>query len=298
MFTVVPGNPDSPKPRVCPLAFRQKKLHELCQSYSQKTYRESISGKEKINFGGSIFNKEKKVFICRINKGGIISIIDFLGELNTSPRYNNVVPVLAYNKVGELELRVPLNFMNRSFDQSKVEYDQYNIVRRFPLDMAIHMFAGYRKLIIARHPLQRLVSGYFQRKSFLHRNLTLAEFLRHWISHRLQQDPHWEDFQSSCYPCLMDYNYVFKLDNINEQIHIINPELGASLDKRFPETHTNPEYETNTLYKYDPILRKLEKDHPKLFQNVLDSLSFDMQMFGYEWKNHESICNYPDGNCC
>ncbi len=290
---------DSPQPRMCPLAFRKKKLRELCQSYRQKGL-QGVDDREKkeVHFGGSIFNKERKIFICRVNKGGIISTTHFLSELNTSPRYNNVVPILSYNKVGDLELILPLNFMNRSFDQSKVEYDQYNIVRRFPLDMAIHMFADYRKLIIVRHPLQRLVSGYFQRKSHLPRNMSLVEFLKHWVSQHLRRDPHWENLQSSCYPCLMDYTYILKLDNINEQIHKINPELGASLNKRFPETHTNPEYGTHTLYKYDPIFRMLEKEHPELFQNVLDSLSFDMQMFGYEWKNHKSICNYPDGYCC
>ena len=48
---------------------------------------------------------------------------------------------------------------------------------------------------------------------------SFSEFLRHLIDKNpvsVQRNEHWENFWSLCYPCDIDYDYILKLDTIEE----------------------------------------------------------------------------------
>ena len=51
-------------------------------------------------------------------------------------------------------------------------------------------------------------------------------------------------------------------------------------------------------FKYDDILQTMQREHPQLFQYVLDTYKLDMEMFGYSWQRNTSVCLQQGDQCC
>ncbi len=173
---------------------------------------------------------------------------------------------------------------------------------RMTLDDAIARYSGYRKYIIVRHPLQRVVSGFFEVQR-IHdpegkmRNFTHA--LRDYILNEVF-DPHWMEFYDACRPCEFKYDAVLKAETLETDIEALKWKFQLGLDKEFPMSHlsANPDFHIANHTKYDAILRDLERTEPELFRDLLCKYDVDMKMFGYQWKEHSSVCVSGPGGCC
>ncbi len=160
------------------------------------------------------------------------------------------------------------------------------MINTMPLEPAIKTYHDFHKLLIVRHPLQRLVSAYFQilklrRNVGTFRNFVKKDVLKH-------ENAHWLDYQSSCHPCVMEYDFILQQENIDREFPYFSNHLGLNPDYPYPESNVNSEGDHSNVYRYDDILRGLEKDEPDLFIKLLDKYQVDMDMFGYYWRNHSS----------
>ena len=140
---------------------------------------------------------------------------------------------------------------------------------------------SYYKFAVVRHPLDRLVSGYtdklaggneiFERilgskilgtlrpnasKSEIKRGkgVTFQEYIK-YLTYALGADQHFQNYQDHCHPCIIDYDYIVKLEtHETDGKYIINEHLsgfgadslvnkhsrrgGATLSKHLPEFET------------------------------------------------------------
>ncbi len=170
------------------------------------------------------------------------------------------------------------------------------------LEDAIRKHSDYRKYIIVRHPLQRVVSGFFevQKKHDPEgkiKNFTQA--LRDYILNEVF-NPHWMEFYDACHPCDVKYDAVLKAETLETDIEALNRKFQLGSDKEFPMFHlsANPDFHNANHTKYDAILRDLERTEPELFRDLLCKYDVDMKMFGYQWKEHSSVCVSGPGGCC
>ena len=65
---------------------------------------------------------------------------------------------------------------------------------------------------------------------------TFDEFLKALVDHTpnaLVQNNHWQSFGSLCFPCDVKYDYIMKLDTINEDSDFLFQTLGRLLLLRF-----------------------------------------------------------------
>ena len=130
--------------------------------------------------------------------------------------------------------------------------------------------------------------------------MPFCEFIERKVLNGGTDDMHWMEYFRSCAFCHLDYDFVLKLETINEDLPEANKHLGIDPNYQFPVNHVNPTIHKSdpiSAYKYDDILQKFERDHPKLFQKVLRKYKADMVTFGYVWENHRSGCLYREGQC-
>ncbi len=244
---------------------------------------------------GSIENSEMRMFFCRINKAGITSAIHFFSSMNADRK----LPLyIAHAQKGSVALRFESeSFRTRPKPHGKgVEHGSngtYVMIKNIALQPALERYRDYRKLVIVRHPLQRLVSAYFQKRT------SARETFREFVQNRVlaTNNIHWLDYQSSCHPCLMEYDVVLQQENIDEEFPYFSKHLGLNPRYPYPRSNVNAQANDTDVYRYDAMFRDLEMSDATLFRRILDKYQIDMEMFGYYWRDHSSG-RILDGRVC
>ena len=127
----------------------------------------------------------------------------------------------------------------------------------------MYMISTYTKIMIVRHPLERLLSAYnnkfcsnttdgnafqknyarqmiaFARQIPLYevpedgKGMTFNEFL-YFLSHQktIHMQEHWRPMHQICFPCLIQYDYIGKFETIEKDSNEILSRLGSSI--KFP----------------------------------------------------------------
>ncbi len=117
-----------------------------------------------------------------------------------------------------------------------------------------------------------------------------------------KSDNHHLDYQQSCHPCLMKYDYVGKTETLALDNADLSELLTGDPDILYKKGHVNEllssENITSEDFKYDEILRDFERENPDAFKKLLDWYSADMRLFGYTWVNGHSGCEYGNLGCC
>ena len=68
-------------------------------------------------------------------------------------------------------------------------------------------------------------------------------------------DLHWLDYQSSCHPCVMEYDFVLQQENINKEFPYFSKHMGLNPDYPYPRERVNTKVDKSNVYRYDNILR-------------------------------------------
>ncbi|XP_037781898.1 LOW QUALITY PROTEIN: carbohydrate sulfotransferase 11-like [Penaeus monodon] len=146
----------------------------------------------------------------------------------------------------------------------------------------------YTKMIVVRHPFERLLSAYLDKfvvsgNSYYMKNfarpimkkfrgddsqvpetgdgLTFGGFVRYVISLKKYSyfDEHWKPISELCYPCAIRYDVIVKYETLIEDSERFLRLIGAPADLHFPPA--NPRNTSRVLKKYfADIPRKQQED--------------------------------------
>ncbi len=258
--------------------------------YKLKSWKNQTRNKPVIK--AVVENQAMKIFYCVVNKAGCTSTVRFFTSMNSNrklARYNDNI------ENGKVALHLETSDFFRARPRSLGIGIKHNSIGRYrniitmPLKPAIKKYKNWQKLLIVRHPLQRLVSAYFQTSKWLHVT-SFRDFIQNEVLRG--EDEHWLDYQHSCHPCLLDYDFVLHQETIDYEFPYFSHSVGLNPEYPYPRANVNRKVvESNSsMYSqgYDDMLRDLELKEPKLFHQVLEKYKVDMEMFGYQWRNHRS----------
>ena len=174
----------------------------------------------------------------------------------------------------------------------------------------LHRLDTYFKFLVVRHPLDRLLSGYYEklvknnkyykqglgkyivelvRKEPTHRALTEADeftftellmmlliFHQNWK----KVDGHWENYFKLCLPCAIKYDYIAKLETSDfDAQHIIQHKLSKKfmgMNRKLNVFRNQSDY-----VEYGKVLAEYDSVPNDLLCEVLKYYRDDMEMFGY-----------------
>ena len=171
----------------------------------------------------------------------------------------------------------------------------------------------YTKMIVVREPLDRLVSAWGDKmahielpqnapyfKSFARSILrmyrkdmneeklktglgvTLDEFLRFVGNDKLlaatRDEPHWMHYDQLCHPCFVKYDYILKVETMDEDSEEMLSRVFKS-DVRLPKSN-------KAAIKGGPD-ELLNKIPASVLEGIHKRFNQDFQMFGYDWSYHK-----------
>lgn len=172
----------------------------------------------------------------------------------------------------------------------------------------MHRLETYTKVMFVREPLERIVSAFRDKfenpnphyHSLLGRpiiskyrlnasqealltgnGVTFKEFVQYLLDvHRpVGMDIHWEQMNQLCNPCLIDYDFIGKFENMEEESNIVLRLTGAPANVTLPNfKDRNPTDERTTvdiMQKYFSQVSLQER------QRVYDFYYMDYLMFNY-----------------
>lgn len=172
----------------------------------------------------------------------------------------------------------------------------------------MHRLETYTKIMFVREPLERMVSAYrdkFENPNNYYHSLfgkpiiskyranpsqaalktgsgvTFKEFVQYLLDvHRpVGMDIHWEQVNQLCNPCLIDYDFIGKFENMDGESNFVLRRTGAPPNVTVPSFKDRNPSDTRTsmqlTQKYFSQVGMLEK------QRVYDFYYMDYLMFNY-----------------
>ncbi len=278
----------------CSLSDRVQLISHWCRDHR--------SGRHDTSTGGThhraIYSKDRgclQLLLCAIEKVASMASMRYFSSLSQSGGMETFV-----YQDGR---KIPNGRYYALDGATLYNYGEFEEVRGIPRSVLTNNFSNYTKMILVRHPLQRLVAAYYQLRPSDEgrgRTDTFAQFVQEMV---LAQEPndHYKPYIAACDPCSIHYNYVLKLENLKPELRQVNIELGVDPLATMPEYHINQEPVMSAdgwPYKYDSVLRQLESSHPDLFKRLLEAYRADLEMFGYTWTEQGSGCGYRENGCC
>ena len=169
--------------------------------------------------------------------------------------------------------------------------------------------ATYTKFIFARHPFVRILSAYrnkyadlkvYRKDTYFHifskkimkkyrknptpqdlktgENITWHEWVQYLTDpqERSGFDDHWQEIYQMCSPCKIHYDYIGKLETVNDDAKYMLTNLELDDKVSYPaKANSHP---TNSSKTYDTFFGDLTVDKLKQLWNVYH---LDFELFGY-----------------
>ncbi|XP_039259617.2 carbohydrate sulfotransferase 11-like [Styela clava] len=168
-----------------------------------------------------------------------------------------------------------------------------------------HRLLTYYKVMMVREPLHRVLSAYrdkflgnmdpiFQKMANkIHSKFTnsheqidnssqsisfeeFANFVSQMSSTKIN-NRHWEFYYRLCSPCIIKYDYIAKLETVDEDMDYIMDKVGMT-NKSFPQNYP-PQKRTN-----DKKVAEYFKNLPELKKSLIRKYKYDFELFGYSPK--------------
>lgn len=118
-------------------------------------------------------------------------------------------------------------------------------------------------------------------RRFRNTSFTFNQFLHHvvWTHDLGMPDEHWMTYTETCDPCRMKFDYILKLETIQEEVHHLFCEVLGYRGVSFPLKHRS----------HDHVLRHSEREYywsvsHELMQRLLGIYKYDFAIFGYNQK--------------
>ena len=160
---------------------------------------------------------------------------------------------------------------------------------------------NYKKLIVVRHPLERLISAYLakiyeekvdypkapyqaevlpfvkkHRKNAKNTDITFEEFMLFVTnSSKGRNNEHWKPYDSLCHPCDMQYDIIGKLETIEEDSERFLRMIGAPEQLHYPYRKKRVQTPVYESYKKNVT--------SEIKIGLLKYYGVDFDMFGYEF---------------
>ncbi|XP_048385397.1 carbohydrate sulfotransferase 9-like [Stegostoma tigrinum] len=178
----------------------------------------------------------------------------------------------------------------------------------YSLRKAYELLGSFTKVLFVRDPMERLVSAF--RDKFEHPNVyyhpvfgrailrkyranasaealgtgagvTFGEFVQYLLDPQkpVGMDIHWEPISQLCSPCLIDYDFIGKFEDLEKDANYFLKLIGAPLDLQFPsfkDRHSTDERTTPAVVKH-----YLLQIPPSQRQQIYNLYYLDYLMFNY-----------------
>ena len=155
------------------------------------------------------------------------------------------------------------------------------------------------KFVVVREPFDRLVSAYenkiepddddhfgnmskeislkyrTDKSDFTSRPATFVEFLRLYVDPAAKVNCHWENFEKLVQPCQYKYDYILKIENIEEE--------ATELLERLNSKHLYPHGKKHMTSMTERVKRHLKNIDNNLLFKVFLKIKRDYEMFNYEF---------------
>ncbi|XP_021343940.1 carbohydrate sulfotransferase 11-like [Mizuhopecten yessoensis] len=182
-----------------------------------------------------------------------------------------------------------------------------NLLSNYPYERRKRILKEYKKSMIVRNPLERLLSAYrnkierkgkarqFQtiRETILERyrsnmtqeflakddyNVTFFEFVKFVTD----EDPenfnsHWKRYTTLCSPCIIKYDFIGKYESIYRDANFILRDLGAPPNIRFPQ-RSETYHTIETMNIFEKFYSQIPAEYITKLWNIYRP---DYELFGY-----------------
>lgn len=276
----------------CSNQARLKRMRETCEENNMDQY-------EYRTYNNTLFlivvDDERKLLYCQIGKSASSSFLEYFTK--TTGKIKGEERIRVHTKKGLRSIGLDMIF-NVSWLEVNTKYRDYT------------------KIVVVRHPLQRLVSAYFH--IFQNRNrsetlgsLTMDEFLANVTGKLLDANNHWSRFHNQCKLCFIKYDYVIQTETIDADIvgaadilgvppNHTSDKLKSVLEQRNP--NKNNQYRDGGMFRYDDILERFQSNYPSSMDRLLHLYREDMELFDYGWDRDrkKSVCrrSINSRQCC
>ena len=193
--------------------------------------------------------------------------------------------------------------------------------------------ANYTKFMVVRHPLDRLLSAYYDKafpqyirngnRILKGRARRISEFaLNNFHKHESEADSsdynasfwefsqytfekmdrHWTSYFGHCGQCVIDYDYILRTETMNTDANLF-------LSHSYPELTSLPAYNhmrstsAKANVKSMKILKEFQDFSDSLVAELLKRYQLDMDQFGYHYDvdSQTAMCSFQSANgekCC
>lgn len=197
----------------------------------------------------------------------------------------------------------------RAISHDTVHYQNHlKKLDSFDYNGIMHRLQTYTKVVFAREPLERLVSAYRDKFENPNRHyhtvygrpiiakyrthpspealstgngVTFTEFVQYLLDvHRpVGMDIHWTLVDNLCHPCLIDYNFIGKFENMQEESNFLLRLMKAPRNLTLPQfKDRNPKDQKTSSEITEKYFAQVS---PWQRQRVYDFFYMDYQMFNY-----------------
>ena len=174
----------------------------------------------------------------------------------------------------------------------------FKFLHVYPKEEVERMLRTYFKFVFVREPFERLLSAYLDKfhsgDSAFHsnygrniikryrpggnpdyRNVTFDEFLNFVIDiGNGYWNEHWQTYDKLCYPCGIQYDFIGRFENLQEEANFVLSGIRRNSTVSFPNVQPSSTPSKLPFY-YSQIPRER-------LDRVLQIFSGDSEMFGYD----------------
>ncbi|KAH9380825.1 hypothetical protein HPB48_021356 [Haemaphysalis longicornis] len=157
----------------------------------------------------------------------------------------------------------------------------------------------YGKLIIVRHPFERLVSAYVDKirttdpfipgakamykHGFVGKGpngtFTFSEFVSNILKEPVEKwDEHWAPFTTRCRPCSMRYNVIAKVETLDQDLKTLLPRIGLQR-WTFPARNVKTRSNESSRKEFSHYISELPRQQLLQLHAIY---MYDFELFGYK----------------
>lgn len=194
-----------------------------------------------------------------------------------------------------------IKILNSSETIAKIhEAKNFKFLHSYPTEEAKRVLKSYFKIVFVREPFERLLSAYLSKfvverlsNSYFHasygraiikryrpggnpedRNVTFDEFI-HYVGDG-NWEPHWERYDNLCRPCGIQYDFIGRFENLEEEAHQLLEISGISRKKNVSFPLVKP---SSTSSKVPFYYSQIPKER---LNRIVQLFGGDSEMFQYD----------------
>jgi chondroitin 4-sulfotransferase 11/chondroitin 4-sulfotransferase 13 len=293
---------------VCNPHSRAVKMREECERQDIDSERLKLL---LLRRSGHVDDKHKLLF-CSSAKTGSSTFRSYLWKLNVPDTTSDAAPVnsLFRNMTG---IRFIRELSVTELDRVMKSYFKVLVVRH-PFDRLVsaweHLLSKPNRSHVIRGRVLEVIDEYVKRKDpsrdhdFDHatETLTFQQFLE-LICERYHSgfmNIHWATYSDNCQPCHVKYDHVFRLETLSRDMDILYNHL-RSINMSAPVpviTHAHKIRQLDNTKKMGAISENYKYISAETIQCLQRLYGRDMNLFGYRWQDGKASCLWPGLNCC